>query len=79
MHKFHKFDRLVLVACLILAAGTHADAYIDPGTASVIYTVGLAPILAFLAWLGRRVIRLFLRGKGKETAEQAAGEEKTDA
>jgi len=64
-----KFDRLLLVSGLLLAISNCAHAYIDPGSASVIYTVGLAPILAFLGWMGRRVVRMLRRSDGEELIE----------
>ena len=75
MDKFDNWDRLMAVVGLLFVASARADAYIDPGTASVIYTVGLAPVLAFLAWIGRRVIRLFLSSKNKQSPEAESDEE----
>ena len=74
MLKFEQWDRLIAVGGLLLAVSARAEAYIDPGSASVIYTVGLAPVLAFLAWLGRRVVRALAR-RGKEKTEEGSDEQ----
>lgn len=69
------FDRLLVVLGLFFAVTACAHAYIDPGSASVIYTVGLAPILAFLGWMGRKVVRALRRSEPEESPE---GEEGND-
>jgi len=70
MNRFDNWGRLIIMAGLFFSITAPAHAYIDPGTASVIYTVGLAPVLVFLAWLGRRIIRLIIHSKDKQTAEE---------
>lgn len=70
-------DRLLFAICLFLAAEVSAEAYIDPGTGSLIFAVGLAPILAFFGLLGRRIVRIFMRSNPEEEGE-ADNDEGTD-
>ena len=73
------FDRLLLLFGLLLALNSCAYAYIDPGSASVIYTVALAPILAFLGWMGRRVVRMIRRSDGDEGVEDEEGSDQPES
>ncbi len=69
------WDKVVLMASLCFASAQAAEAYIDPGTGSVIYAVGLAPVVALLAWLGRRIVGMFIRSREKEAPEAEQEEE----
>ncbi len=69
MSKLHSWGRLFLAMGLLVTMAVPAHAYLDPGTGSVIFTIGLAPVLIFLAWLGRRIIRVFIRSKKEQSAE----------
>ena len=69
---------LFITGGLLLALSPCAYAYIDPGSASVIYTAALAPILGFLAWFGRRVVRIFRRPEGEESDQHEGSEEPSD-
>ncbi len=75
MSRLNNWYKLAAVIGLLFAVIVPAWAYIDPGTASVIYTVGLGPVLVFLAWLGRRMIRIFIQSKKKASSEEEGGEE----
>jgi hypothetical protein len=69
-----RWHRIALAVSLCCALTPAAHAYIDPGTGSIVYTLALAPILAGLAWLGRRIVRLFTGRKEHE----AQSDEGTD-
>ena len=66
---------LVLAAVVVTAP---AFAYVDPGTASAVWAFGLAPVVGFLGWIGRQVVRKLLRRGGEdeedEGEEEGAGE-----
>ena len=69
---------LFIAGSLLLAFDHCAHAYIDPGSASVVYTVALAPVLGFLAWFGRRVVRIFRRPEAEEGDQHEDSEEHPD-
>ena len=67
-------DKMLLFIGFLLAVNTRADAYIDPGTGSVAIAAACAPLLALLAWFGRRVVRLVTRSKSEPADEAGDGE-----
>ena len=62
---------LILAVALLLGVTTCAYAYIDPGTASTIWVAGIAPIIAFLGYIGQKIVRLFVRRKPDQTDSSA--------
>jgi len=72
MPRWHRIALAVSLCCALMPA---AHAYIDPGTGSIVYTLALAPVLAGLAWLGRRIVRLLTGRKEQE----AQSDEEADA
>lgn len=79
MRRADTTTRVIMVAIVLCSLAAPAWAYIDPGTASVVWAVGLAPLFGFLAWLGRRFIRLFVRHRPDEEGAEAAEEQDAQA
>ena len=65
MGRHDSLDRFLLIAGFLATACTSAHAYIDPGTASAVWVAGLAPLLAFIAYIGRKIARMLSRGKNE--------------
>ncbi len=70
MYKRRELGAIAIVTATLFVLAAPAHAYVDPGTASAAWAFGLAPVVGFLGWLGRSLLRKVLR-RGKDEDEEA--------